>query len=649
MAEALSDLGHEVHVIELTELFKLPANLIIERLHSINPDFALMYGVSGLIHISHNSREINLLNDLDIPFACLICDNPELIMKTLKWANCSLMHLFVWDEVYESELRKLGFNHTYPFALATNARRFAQIAANVNKEPEFRVPLAFIGSLPNSESIFRLQNEIGLPSLLLEALLRVRKHNPLWTWRHCIHSLCENLGEESAKELELLVNSPGFDKVNLFLDWHLTYVNRSGIVQFLESEGLNIWGGENWRSVLRDANAYRGRIDYETETPILYRSADIIIDVPSAQLLTSVNQRVFDVLAAGGFVVTHHQPDLDKFFKVGKEICSYRSKNELIKRIKHYLTCPDDRQEIIDAGRARVLKEHTYELRAKYLIDIMEKVIEKRRSVVPQLASTYFRHISCNICERGQSVDLFTIQYPYGGTELEFKMVLCQNCGLAYNNPQWNPELIADFYREKYHRTPNQHEQDVKVINIAVPCYEQELDFLEEYIGSPARILDVGSGTGSFTAVTAARGYEAWGVEPYRKAVETAIRLFSKCGGQYLEGYLEDLVLPKAYFNALVFNDVLEHLHKPKQILLLARDLLVSGGFLLVTVPDVESVIAKVQGYLGQLWGPPFHLYGFTRRTVKKLLESAGFEVLKCRTGLMYSGQIMVIGKKYFD
>lgn len=169
------------------------------------------------------------------------------------------MHLFVWDEVYESELRKAGFNQTYPFALATNTRRFTQIATNINKELEFRVPLAFVGSLPNTESILKLQNEIGLPPLLLDALLRIRKEHPLWTWRHCIHSLGEGLGEEAAKELDLLIKSPDFNKINLFLDWYLTYANRSGILQFLESEGLHIWGGENWPNVLRDPNAYRGK------------------------------------------------------------------------------------------------------------------------------------------------------------------------------------------------------------------------------------------------------------------------------------------------------------------------------------------------------------------------------------------------------
>ncbi|MGQ9497923.1 MAG: methyltransferase domain-containing protein [Desulfotomaculales bacterium] len=96
-------------------------------------------------------------------------------------------------------------------------------------------------------------------------------------------------------------------------------------------------------------------------------------------------------------------------------------------------------------------------------------------------------------------------------------------------------------------------------------------------------------------------------------------------------------------------NDVLEHLHSPRKTLLKVRELLVPNGFILATVPDVDSVIARHQGYTGQHWGAPYHLYGFTRATVRRLFRETGFEVLRCHTGPMYSGQVLVLAQKLRD
>lgn len=646
LSEALSELGHMVHIVELKDLLSLPISSIIEFISSINPDFALMYGVSGLIRLQKGSRVTNLFSELDIPFACLICDNPELMLETLKWARSELMHLFVWDEAYADELKALGFKNVHPFSLATNPRRFKPRELTAEEARRFSVPLAFVGSIPKEESIRKLQAEISLPGLG-EAVLKVKRAYPQWSCRQCLRALGDELGPEAKRELDFFMQGTGFEKLNLYLHWRLTFERRVQIVRLLELEGLAVWGNDEWPIVLRDAHTFRGSIDYETETPLLYQSAGIIIDVPSAQLLTSVNQRVFDVLAAGGFILTGFQRDLAKFFKLGEEICCYRTPNELLRLIRHFLSRPEDRKKIASAGRERVLREHTYVHRARELIEIMGGVIERRRAAIPGLLSTYARPVACNVCGCNDGQELFELTFSHGGAKLQFKMVRCKQCGLAYNNPQWTPEIIAAFYRETYHRTDNQKEHEAKILAIAVPCYERELDIIEDFT-LPLRggILDVGCGTGSFTAVAAARGWDAWGIDPYPDAIDTAKRIFGQCGGKYLEGYLESAHLPLSFFSAVVFNDVLEHVHHPKRTLLRARELLVPDGLVVVTVPDIESVVAKLQGPGGQHWDSPYHLYGFTRPVIKRLIEEAGFRVLKCCSGLMYPGQILVIARK---
>jgi 2-polyprenyl-3-methyl-5-hydroxy-6-metoxy-1,4-benzoquinol methylase len=452
---------------------------------------------------------------------------------------------------------------------------------------------------------------------------------------------------KAVKELETFIESPVFSRFNLLVDRQLMYEHRLQVGRLLENSGItiSIWGNDTWADVLQNRDTYRGTINYDTEVPLLYRAASIIVDVPSGQLLTSVNQRVFDVLAVGGFILTTFKKDLTRFFELDKEICCYSSHNELMEKLQYYLLHPEAREEISAAGQERVFREHTYHHRAGELLEIMGKALEKRRSNVPIIMSSYASPVVCNGCGHNEGEELFRFTFPYHGAKLDFVIVQCNNCGLIYNNPQWTPEIISSFYQEKYHRNYNIAQQTADILNIAIPRSDQELDLIEEIIPK-GRLLDVGSGNGSFAATAATRGWEAWGVEPYQDALNMAKYFFGKCGAIFMQGTLRNIDLPPRNFDVVVFNDVLEHVHNPRADLLKAYELLVSNGLLVVAVPDAGSIYAMVQGCNWRHWDPPYHLYGFTRQTITRFLNETGFEIIKFKSNLMYVGQMLVFARK---
>jgi len=73
-----------------------------------------------------------------------------------------------------------------------------------------------------------------------------------------------------------------------------------------------------------------------------------------------VNQRVFDCPAAGGFLLTDAQGDIEDLFDPGNEVAAYRSWEECRDLLRFYRARPDARLEIVRAARRRVLSEHTY-------------------------------------------------------------------------------------------------------------------------------------------------------------------------------------------------------------------------------------------------------------------------------------------------
>lgn len=73
--------------------------------------------------------------------------------------------------------------------------------------------------------------------------------------------------------------------------------------------------------------------------------------------------RDFEVPMSGGLYLTEHHDELVPFYEIGREIVTYTSFDDLLEKIRWLLLNPDQSEAIRRAGRARALREHTWEMR----------------------------------------------------------------------------------------------------------------------------------------------------------------------------------------------------------------------------------------------------------------------------------------------
>jgi len=69
---------------------------------------------------------------------------------------------------------------------------------------------------------------------------------------------------------------------------------------------------------------------------------------------------LFDFAAAGALVVTNRSPDVEPYFSYGREVVGFSTTEELVKAATYYLAHPDEAERIRQAGRERVLRDHTW-------------------------------------------------------------------------------------------------------------------------------------------------------------------------------------------------------------------------------------------------------------------------------------------------
>jgi len=138
--------------------------------------------------------------------------------------------------------------------------------------------------------------------------------------------------------------------------------------------------------------------------------------------------------------------------------------------------------------------------------------------------------------------------------------------------------------------------------------------------------LDIGSSTGFFLDEARKYDWDVYGVEPSGWATAYAK---DKLGiTQVCLGLVKDAHYPDNFFDAVTMIDTIEHLADPKEVLVEIRRILKPDGMLCVNTPDIASLPSKI--LKARWWGiKQYHMYYFTSKTLKRMLEATGFVPVK--------------------
>ena len=146
------------------------------------------------------------------------------------------------------------------------------------------------------------------------------------------------------------------------------------------------------------------------------------------------------------------------------------------------------------------------------------------------------------------------------------------------------------------------------------------------------RLLDVGCGAGAFAAgLKAARpGLVVWGVEAEPQAAARAREVLDRVVVGDALAVLPELSAER--FDAIVLNDILEHLVAPEELLAGLRPLLGEGGCVVASIPNVRHFATVADLVFRGRWEytdegtlDRTHLRFFTRASLPGLFSAAGY------------------------
>ncbi|HUP40047.1 MAG TPA: class I SAM-dependent methyltransferase [Vicinamibacterales bacterium] len=253
------------------------------------------------------------------------------------------------------------------------------------------------------------------------------------------------------------------------------------------------------------------------------------------------------------------------------------------------------------------------------------------------MSDRFLESVPCNICGSIESHILQPAHYDIHSIEetdfaqtfssssderLNHRLVVCSRCGLQYVSPRLRAAAVLEGYAH------GSDEQFVSQARGREITFAKSLDAIERVWNQPrGRLLDIGTGGGSFPHIASQRGWKVEGCEPNRWLCEWALEHY---GLPIRPGTVFDQQYPPNAYDVVTLWDVLEHTPDPKAEVREAHRLLKDEGLLVINYPDIGSWVARV---MGRSWVflLDVHLYYFTRATIRKLLEDAGFEVVRIR------------------
>lgn len=237
-----------------------------------------------------------------------------------------------------------------------------------------------------------------------------------------------------------------------------------------------------------------------------------------------------------------------------------------------------------------------------------------------------FINVSCPACGSFESI------HQFSKNDLDFTK--CINCETVYINPRPTPEILDYYYKEsenyaywnKYIFPASESNRREKIFK---PRVDRILDICRQYEVGRDCLLEVGAGFGTFCEEMSARSF-------FKRiiAVEPTPDLANTCrskGLEVIELPIEKVSLEELKVDIIVSFEVIEHLFSPREFLLACESILLPGGFIVITCPNVKGFdIMTLQELSNSV--DHEHLNYFNPYSLSNLLSNCGFEIIQVLT-----------------
>ena len=112
-----------------------------------------------------------------------------------------------------------------------------------------------------------------------------------------------------------------------------------------------------------------GGTGYYKEMPLVFKRSRINLNISLRGIKSGIPLRAYDIMGAGGFLLSNFQADFLDDFVPGEDFVYYESKEDLLQKVIYYLEHEEERKTIAGNGHDKVAAGHTYRHRVREMLN----------------------------------------------------------------------------------------------------------------------------------------------------------------------------------------------------------------------------------------------------------------------------------------
>jgi len=230
----------------------------------------------------------------------------------------------------------------------------------------------------------------------------------------------------------------------------------------------------------------------------------------------------------------------------------------------------------------------------------------------------------CGYCQATKSLRLYPTESIFGDN---FHINRCLSCNAVFPAPRPTPKQLETAYDDSYYGQGQQ--KFTAYIETVLDWFrEGRARKVNRYVKPPAKVLDIGCGNGKFLGNLIKRGFEGYGIELSGRAAERA-KLIPELN--LTIGQLRPDTFEENFFDVITMWHVFEHMEEPRNTLDIICKILKPGGYLMMSLPNIDSLQSRIFGGNWLHLDPPRHLFFVGAADLISKMKDFGFVLVKQR------------------
>lgn len=293
------------------------------------------------------------------------CPSFQLYSETVAYPT---NRIFLLDRTQYEKFAPINPECIFHLPLGCDLPTWDSIQVSPEEHRKYDCDISFIGSLYSEKCRYN-EIEKDLPDYmrgyvdgLINAQLNVYGYNFLED------SITEEWAEEFKKYADWVPLAEDYTEdvkgivADTYLGYKCTEQERIRTLSAIsEHFDMDLWTLSDTSMLPKIHN--RGGADSNNMMPQIIKCSKINLNMTNRPIKTGLPLRIFDLMGAGGFVISNYQAEIPEHFVPGEDIVLYDSIPDLLDKIAYYLAHDDERIQIATNGHEKIKQAHTYDMR----------------------------------------------------------------------------------------------------------------------------------------------------------------------------------------------------------------------------------------------------------------------------------------------